>query len=87
MDKAAKTKVIKSFAREEKDTGSPEVQIGILTNRINELTEHLHTNKKDNSTRRGLLTMVSRRRKLLTYLNRKDHAGYLAITKKLKIRT
>jgi len=86
MDKALKTEVIKSFAKTEGDTGSSEVQIAILTNRINELTEHLHTNKKDKSTQHGLLIMVSRRRKLLKYLSRKDHAGFLAITDKLGIR-
>jgi small subunit ribosomal protein S15 len=87
MDKALKTEVIKSFAKSEKDTGSSEVQIGILTSRINELTEHLQSNKKDKSTQHGLLMMVSRRRKLLKYLSRKDHATFLAITEKLSIRT
>jgi small subunit ribosomal protein S15 len=86
MEKAVKTAVIKSFAKSEKDTGSSEVQIGILSSRINELTEHLRTNKKDKSTQHGLLMMVSRRNKLLKYLNRKDHAAYLAITEKLSIR-
>jgi len=87
MEKALKTEVIKSFARDEKDTGSPEVQVGILSSRINELTEHLRLNKKDKSTQHGLLMMVSRRRKLLKYLSRKDHATFLAITEKLNIRT
>ena len=86
MDKALKSEVIKSFAKNEKDTGSSEVQIGILTSRINELTEHLRTNKKDKSTQHGLLMMVSRRKKLLNYLSRKDHAAFLAITDKLAIR-
>jgi small subunit ribosomal protein S15 len=86
MDKALKTEVIKSFAKSEQDTGSSEVQIAILTNRINELTDHLRSNKKDNSARHGLLNMVSRRRKLLKYLNHKDHEAYLAITEKLSIR-
>ena len=86
MDKALKTEVIKSFAKTEGDTGSSEVQIAILTSRINELTEHLRINKKDKSTQHGLLIMVSRRRKLLKYLSRKDHAGFLAITDKLGIR-
>ena len=86
MDKALKTEVIKSFAKTEGDTGSSEVQIAILTNRINELTEHLRINKKDKSTQHGLLIMVSRRRKLLKYLSRKDHAGFLEITDKLGIR-
>jgi len=87
MDKALKAEVIKSFAKSEKDTGSSEVQIAILTNRINELTAHLRNNKKDKSTQHGLLMMVSRRKKLLKYLNRKDHASYLALTDKLGIRT
>jgi len=87
MDKALKAEVIKSFAKSEKDTGSSEVQIAILTNRINELTKHLRANKKDKSTQHGLLMLVSRRKKLLKYLNRKDHASYLALTDKLGIRT
>jgi small subunit ribosomal protein S15 len=87
MDKALKAEVIKSFAKSEKDTGSSEVQIAILTNRINELTKHLRANKKDKSTQHGLLMLVSRRKKLLKYLNHKDHASYLAITDKLGIRT
>ena len=86
MEKALKSEVIKSFAKSEKDTGSSEVQIGILSSRINELTDHLRLNKKDKSTQHGLLMMVSRRKKLLKYLNRKDHAAFLAITKKLSIR-
>ena len=86
MDKALKSEVIAQYARKEGDVGSPEVQIAILTTRINELTEHLRDNKKDHSTRRGLLHMVANRRKLLTYLDRKDHAGYIKITDDLKIR-
>jgi len=69
MDKAAKTGIISKFARQEGDTGSPEVQVAVLTQRIKELTEHLQKNKKDNSTRHGLLMMVSRRRTLLKYLS------------------
>lgn len=87
MEKALKTEVIKSFAKSEKDTGSSEVQIAILSSRINELTDHLRTNKKDKSTQHGLLMMVSHRKKLLKYLSRKDHAAFLAITEKLAIRT
>lgn len=86
MDKALKSEVIKSFAINEKDTGSSEVQIAILTNRINELTQHLRANKKDKSTQHGLLMMVSRRKKLLKYLSRKNHAAFLEITDKLSIR-
>ena len=86
MDKVTKQSIIKEYAQKEGDTGSSEVQIALLTQRITELTEHLKINKKDHSTRRGLLAMVSRRRKLLKYLNSENHAGYLAITEKLGIR-
>ena len=86
MDKATKQEIMTEFANKEGDTGSTKVQIAILSKRITDLTEHLRTNKKDNSTRRGLIAMVSRRRKLLVYLNRQDHEGYLAITEKLNIR-
>ena len=70
----------------EKDTGSPEVQIAILTKRINELTEHLRTHKKDHSSRRGLLKMVSKRNSLLKYLTREDRNRYLQIIGKLGLR-
>lgn len=86
MDKATKTGIITSFARQEGDTGSPEVQVAILSNRIKELTAHLQKNKKDNSTRRGLLLMVSRRRTLLKYLNKENHERYLSLTTELGIR-
>ncbi len=86
MDKAVKTSLISKYARKEGDTGSPEVQIAILTGRIQELTEHLRANKKDFSTQRGLLAMVSRRKRLLAYLSRENHAKYLEITDALKIR-
>ncbi len=86
MDKAVKQEIIAKFARQEGDTGSPEVQVAILSNRIKELTEHLRSNKKDNSTRRGLLAMVSRRTKLLRYLNSENHERYLTITDELGIR-
>ena len=86
MNKAEKTEVIAKYQRQESDTGSPEVQIAVLTFRITELTEHLRANKKDNSTRRGLLAMVARRRKLLKYLNSENHECYLSIVKDLKIR-
>lgn len=86
MEKAVKQEIIAKFARQEGDTGSPEVQVAILSNRIKELTEHLRSNKKDNSTRRGLLAMVSRRTKLLTYLNSENHERYLTITDELGIR-
>jgi small subunit ribosomal protein S15 len=86
MDKAVKTDVIKKYARQEGDTGSPEVQVAVLTERIKELTEHLRENKKDHSTRRGLLAMVARRRKLLKYLNTQNHERYLSLTDELGIR-
>jgi len=69
-----------------KDTGSTDVQIALLTQKINSLTEHLQKNKKDHSSRRGMLLMVGKRRSLLDYLNRTDSARYQALTKKLKLR-
>jgi small subunit ribosomal protein S15 len=86
MDKETRTSVIAKYARQEGDTGSPEVQIALLTGRIREITEHLRTNKKDNSSRRGLLTMVSRRKKLLAYLSRENRERYLSLTDELGIR-
>ena len=86
MDKATKTEIIKKFGRKEGDTGSPEVQIAILSARIVELTDHLRANKKDHSTRRGLLAMVARRKKLLAYLSSENYAKYIEITDTLKIR-
>ncbi|MEL7128117.1 MAG: 30S ribosomal protein S15 [Pseudomonadota bacterium] len=81
-----KAELIKKFARSEGDTGSPEVQVAILTERITNLTEHFKTNKKDNHSRRGLLTMVATRRKLLDYVKRKDVERYQALIKELGIR-
>ena len=82
----SKTKVITDFKLHEKDTGSPDVQVALLTSRINHLTEHLQQNKKDHSSRRGLLLMVSQRRRLLDYLQTIDVSRYVGITKKLKLR-
>ena len=82
----AKTKTIDSFKLHEKDTGSADVQIALLTQRINHLTEHLQTNKKDHSSRRGLLMMVGQRRRLLDYLHDTDLPRYQSVTKKLKLR-
>ncbi|MGD0253064.1 MAG: 30S ribosomal protein S15 [Verrucomicrobiota bacterium] len=82
----AKTKVIESFKLHDGDTGSADVQIALLTQRINHLTEHLQTNKKDHSSRRGLLMMVGQRRRLLEYLQNNDLSRYQAVTKKLKLR-
>ena len=81
-----KAEVIEANRLHETDTGSPEVQIAILTARINELTEHLKVHKKDNHSRRGLLMMVGQRRGLLAYLQKKDVERYRAIVKKLGLR-
>ncbi len=81
-----KAVIIKDLQTSKTDVGSPEVQIGILTARISELTEHLQTNKKDHMARRGLLQMVGQRKRLLRYLAKKDSNKYLEITEKLKIR-
>ena len=76
LKKDVKTKIIKEFARDEKDTGSPEVQIAVLTARINALTEHLKNNKQDKHSKRGLLMMVGKRRSLLNYLKENDVKKY-----------
>jgi small subunit ribosomal protein S15 len=81
-----KTALIKEHATTANDTGSPEVQVAILTTRINALTEHFKSHKKDNHSRRGLLRMVSTRRSLLDYLKRKDEGRYQALIKRLEIR-
>jgi small subunit ribosomal protein S15 len=81
-----KQAIIKDLQTSKKDVGSPEVQVGILTSRIAELTGHLQINKKDHMARRGLLQMVGQRKRLLRYLAKKDSAKYLEITEKLKIR-
>ena len=86
ISKELKTKIIDEYKRDEKDTGSPEVQIAILTERINELTEHLKVHKKDNHSRRGLLKMVGKRRNLLNYLAKKDINRYREIVKQLGLR-
>ena len=86
MLKEEKTAVIEANRTHEKDTGSPEVQIAILTARIKELTEHLKVHKQDNHSRRGLLKMVGKRRKMLDYLAKKDVERYRAIIAKLGIR-
>ena len=81
-----KTKIVSDFRTHEKDTGSPEVQIALLTRRITELTEHLKTHKKDHSSRRGLLKMVGKRNSLLKYLTREDRTRYQQIIGKLGLR-
>ncbi len=82
----AKAKTIDSFKLHEQDTGSADVQIALLTQRINHLTEHLQANKKDHGSRRGLLVMVGKRRRLLDYLHNVDLNRYQTVTKKLKLR-
>ncbi len=82
----AKMEVVKQNRKHEKDTGSPEVQIAILTNRIGYLTEHFKLHQKDHHSRRGLLTLVGRRRRLLDYLNRTDGERYRAVIDRLGIR-
>src|SRR5581483_9332873 len=86
LSKEAKQKATKSFGKHETDTGSPEVQIAMLTERINGLTEHLRTHAKDHYSRRGLLKLVGRRRRFLNYLQKKDLEGYRALIKELGLR-
>ena len=86
MTKEKKTAIIKEYAAHEGDTGSPEVQIDLLTFRINSLTEHLKANKKDHHSRRGLLMMVGQRRNLLAYLQKNDIERYRSIIARLGIR-
>lgn len=83
---ARKAEVIKSYATKANDTGSPEVQIAILTERINGLTDHFKMHKKDNHSRRGLLKMVSQRRQLLDYLKSKDPSRYQKVIERLDLR-
>ena len=86
MTKERKQEIINTYKREEKDTGSPEVQIALLTERINELTEHLKVHKKDNHSRRGLLKMVGQRRRLLAYLKKVDIERYRSLIERLGLR-
>ena len=86
VQKVTKSKVMKEHGTHAKDTGSAEVQIALFTEKIKQLTEHLKTHKKDNHSRRGLLAMVSKRRRLLDYLSKKDHKRYEAVVKKLQLR-
>jgi small subunit ribosomal protein S15 len=86
ITKDRKTEIIDQFRREPIDTGSPEVQIALLTARITELTEHLRVHKKDHASRRGLLMMVSKRSGLLNYLRNKDRSRYLAVIGRLGLR-
>lgn len=86
LDKDTKNQVITEFSRHEGDTGSPEVQVALLTKRINTLTDHLRANTHDESSRRGLLKMVGQRRRLLAYIRRNDFQRYMALTERLNIR-
>ena len=86
MDKQRKAEIIAKYGRKEGDTGSPEVQIALLTERINHLIEHLKINKKDNHSRRGLLKMVGARRGLLDYLKKTDLEGYRKLIADLELR-
>ncbi len=86
MTREQKNEIIDQFKAHEKDTGSSEVQIALLTNRINHLTEHLKTHKNDHHSRRGLMKMVGRRRRLLVYLRQVDINRYRAILEKLNLR-
>ena len=81
----AKTKIISDYATKAGDTGSPEVQVALLTNKINMLTDHLKKHKKDNHSRKGLLKMVAKRRRLLNFLARRDEKRYKALIKKLNL--
>lgn len=85
-DKARKNELISDYRVHEADTGSPEVQVALLTERINHLAEHLRTHRKDHASRRGLLMMVSKRSRLLRYLNRKSPERYAAVVKRLGLR-
>jgi len=86
LDSAKKAEIVKQFGRGENDTGSPEVQIALLSNRISYLTEHLKTNKKDHSSRLGLLKLVGQRKRLMRYLKKKDYDRYTEVIKALGIR-
>ena len=86
LDLAKKAEIIKKFGKSEKNTGSEEVQIALLTNNISELTEHLKIHTKDFQGRRGLLMMVGKRKRLLAYLKKENLEGYRALVKQLKIR-
>ena len=86
LNKETKTQLIQDYHRHDSDTGSPEVQVAILTRRISQLTEHLKSHKSDEASRRGLLKMVGDRRKHLAYLSKRDPKGYEALTDRLGLR-
>lgn len=86
LDAAKKTEIMKDYATHEGDTGSPEVQVAVLTERIKDLTEHLKTHKQDHHSRRGLLLLVGRRRRLMAYLHKVDVGRYRALRDRLGLR-
>ena len=86
LTKEAKREVVSTYGRADADTGSPEVQIALLTRRIEQLTEHLRTHKKDHHSRRGLLKLVGRRRRLLNYLQKRNLEGYRTLIRELGLR-
>jgi small subunit ribosomal protein S15 len=86
LDRESKEQIVTTYQTHEGDTGSPQVQVALLTERINQLTEHFRTHKKDNHSRRGLLKMVSQRRSLLDYLKRRDIEQYHQLIASLKLR-
>ena len=86
LAKEKKTDIIKGYQRQDGDTGSPEVQVALLTGRINDLTDHFKAHPKDHHSRRGLLKMVGQRRRLLTYLQKVDHQRYQALIERLGLR-
>lgn len=86
IDVKEKKEIIKEFGKKENNTGSTEVQVALLTSKINKLSEHFKINKKDHHSRRGLLGMINNRRKLLKYLKEKNEEGYLSLIKKLGLR-
>jgi small subunit ribosomal protein S15 len=86
LDKEQKSKLMEEYSRHKTDTGSPEVQVALLSTRITQLTEHLRVHKHDESSRRGLLKLVGQRRRLLSYMRRNDYTRYVALTERLSIR-
>lgn len=86
LSKEKKTQVIQEYHQGEGDTGSAEVQVALLTSRIDQLTTHLQTHERDSSSRRGLLKLVGQRRRLLEYMRRRNYEGYVALADRLKIR-
>jgi small subunit ribosomal protein S15 len=86
LEKAVKEKIVNDFGKNEKDWGATEVQIALLSQRIRDLTEHFKTHGKDHNSRRGLMKLVGKRRRLLNYLSKKDLEGYRAILEKLELR-